>query len=526
MESANKSKCWWGVYAALLLVVLLWLPQLTILSPKISFGDEGIVAQAARRIVQEEIPYRDFFCGITPGSFYWAAGFLAIFGKTFLALRLSVLATFILILLGATLVLRRLNIRGLLGYLMTLSFLAFACGYWFIASHHWVSLACCLFSLALLIQPDEATEKMGRSVILSGVAAALAAFSMQHKGAVWIIAVSIALCVGQPNGNQWARLKKFWFGVLLGSLPLVLFFISTVGMQQLVDQLIVFPLAQYHKIEGHQSIPLVKDLVLTWKTLSTSLPESAVYSDYLKYLIWLAGFLGRVIVHILPALGLFALISLWRRPGVSRGNIALLTAFFVTLYLAALYRIHETTLFFAAPAAVIVIVAAMGSAYSNNSTKGFGYQRVFSVAGAAWIGLFAWISFGYFFMAFFLPTYTVKMPAGLVTSQFQDEAQALQEVDRLMRLNRKEGEPIFCYSYNPIFYFLLDADNPTPFDILVFPMNTQAQLDQAQVLLEKSRCRWIVWDYTSLWLNSFGQYLTKNFELKARFSNVAIMERK
>lgn len=513
-----------GVYAALLLVVLVWLPQLLILTPSTSYGDEGLVAQSARRIAQGQIPYRDFFCMATPGSFYWSAGFLAVFGKTFLALRLSALVTFSLILAGATLLLRRLNVRDLQSYLIVLSFLAFSCGYWFVVSHHWVSLACCLLSLALLIQPGEAIEKMGCSVMLAGVFAALAAFSLQHKGAVWIVAASIALCFGQPDGKLGEKLKKFWFGILLASLPMVLFFVSSGGLRQLIDQLVLFPLRQYHNLPGHQTIPVFKDLFLNWKNVSASLPDGLVVSDYLKYITWNVGFLGRVIVHFLIFPGLWALISLWRHRDMPRRNVALLTAFFVAMYLSTLYRIHETTLFFAAPAAVIVIAVALESAGKIRS-EGRRPNRLFSVAGEAWIGLFTAICFGFFLIFLFVPTYTVKMPAGLVVSQFEEEAKTLQDVNNFMRLNRKEGEPIFCYSYNPIFYFLLDVDNPTPYDILTFPMNTQAQLDEAQALLEKTKCRWIVWDYNSLWTDSFGQYLAKYYKTKLRAGNVAIMER-
>lgn len=49
--------------------------------------DEGIILQGAQRILQGEVLYRDFFSFLTPGSFYFLAFFLKVFGDTFLVAR-------------------------------------------------------------------------------------------------------------------------------------------------------------------------------------------------------------------------------------------------------------------------------------------------------------------------------------------------------------------------------------------------------------------------------------------------------
>lgn len=51
--------------------------------------DEGIVLQGAERILNGQVPYRDFFSFYTPGSFYLLAGLFRVFGDSFAVARIS-----------------------------------------------------------------------------------------------------------------------------------------------------------------------------------------------------------------------------------------------------------------------------------------------------------------------------------------------------------------------------------------------------------------------------------------------------
>ena len=52
--------------------------------------DEGIVLQGATRVLDGQVPYRDFFSFYTPGSFYLLAGLFTIFGNSFMVARSSI----------------------------------------------------------------------------------------------------------------------------------------------------------------------------------------------------------------------------------------------------------------------------------------------------------------------------------------------------------------------------------------------------------------------------------------------------
>src|SRR6266700_4440362 len=55
--------------------------------------DEGILLQGAQRILDGQIPYRDFFSFYTPGSYYFVAALFKAFGDSFVVARLSLALT-------------------------------------------------------------------------------------------------------------------------------------------------------------------------------------------------------------------------------------------------------------------------------------------------------------------------------------------------------------------------------------------------------------------------------------------------
>ena len=65
---------------------LYFLPFMRILLP--GDGDEGLLISGAVRIVHGQVFARDFFEVVGPGTFYWLALFLKLFGVTFVATRI------------------------------------------------------------------------------------------------------------------------------------------------------------------------------------------------------------------------------------------------------------------------------------------------------------------------------------------------------------------------------------------------------------------------------------------------------
>lgn len=505
--------------ALVLLVVWSWLPQFLTINPGISYGDEGVVAQAAKRVVSGQLPFRDFTTMFPPGTAWWYGLFLAILGNTFFALRMGVLVTAVLLMVIACRVLSRLAPGQVPAYLVLLSYLAFFGGpYWFIASHHWVSLVLCLLSLALLL-PDrgEALPSHGR-VFLAGIAATGVALTLQHKGGLWLVAVSVVI-VMQPWRQAKVLLGWFWGGVLALAVPVATFLLVQVGWQPLLDQLLLEPLAGYHQVVGHRGGTIVKDLLVNWKNVSVALPSAGGgFAGWLAYLTWNLGFLGRFLAHLFPALGALGLAWLWRAHALPKWPLLLLTAFFFTNYLATLHRFHETTLVFAAPATVLVLalVVAEGARRRNRF-----FAKVFP---AGWSALFLAIALGFALLELLPGKRAVKLPVGTVYGMFPAEAAELSGLDSFFQQYRRPDDKVLCLSYVPMLYYLLDFDNPTPYEV-ISPISGNKVFNEVQGILEKQRVRWIIRDhvaFSGLW---FGRYLSSNYQVRAQIGKLTIYER-
>jgi hypothetical protein len=506
-----------------LLVVLFWLSGMQILTAGYSYGDEGFVAEAARRIYRGEVPYRDFFNGVTPGSYYYYALLFKMIDPSFFVLRLGVLLNCVMILLGVWWVLRCFGLRTLAPYLMAATYLAYFAGpIWFIASYHWLVLALCLFSLVLLLT-DENDGARYWKIAGAGGFATLAAFTMQHKGGLWLLAATVALFVLRRD-ERWRALLWFWGGILATTVPLVIGFVMVVGWDTLITDLILFPLQQYHKVESHRGA-LLEGLSNAWTTTQSSWLYRDRLVDWVRIFAWHVKYLGSLLVFLLPVLGSAALVSLWRSNVIHRQKFAVLTAFFVASYLGSLHRLADSTLVFAAPAALLVIVVWLHTPPAGGVDLA-SLQRFKRWAVKGWIVLFGTIVVSFSILGLLSQKVTTQTPAGPVDSYLAGEAETMDGVMAFMRDNYRSDDKVFCYPYLAMFYFLLQTDNPTPYDILSYPINTQQQLDHTEQLLEAGKVRWVLWNYNPLDKNSFGKYLMRNYEVKSRFKYVAILERR
>lgn len=508
-----------AVAVLILLIVLSWLPQFLSINPGVSYGDEGIVAQAAKRVVAGQLPFRDFSTMFPPGTAWWYGMFMFVFGVDFFALRLGVLVTAFLVILLAFWGYNRLVPRRPFGAFVLLSFLAFFGGpYWFIASHHWLSLVFCLLSLVLLIPARGGEHPCRVSLLFSGIAAAGVVMILQHKGGLWLVAVTVVLTM-----NPWQQARQlllwFWGGVLVLAVPVLAYFLVKVGWTPLVEQLIMEPLFGYHKVVGHQGGTILKDLLLYWQNASSALPsDEAGFVGWLSYFTWNLGFLGRFLVHFLPLAGLIGLVWLWHVRLLPRFSLLLLTIFWVVNYLATLHRFHETTLVFAAPAAVLILAVVVGKV--DRQLNGF----LGKALPVLWIALFLTIATGFALLESLPGKSSVELPGGIVYSLYKAETEELAQADAFLRTYRQPGDQVLCISYVPMLYFLLDLENPIPYEV-VSPVSEDSVFAEVQDVLDRQRVRWIIRDNVGFAGLTFGRYLSKNYQAKARIGRLILYER-
>lgn len=144
----EKSLREWGVALAIGILSCLYLlafRRVTTLNP-----DEGISLHSAERVLQGQIPHRDFFSLVTPGSYYWTALLFKVFGDSILVARTALVVyggvfSLLLYLLARRVCSRRNAALG--ACLLTVTCLP---GY-FVFEHNWDSTlwACLAFYCAV-----------------------------------------------------------------------------------------------------------------------------------------------------------------------------------------------------------------------------------------------------------------------------------------------------------------------------------------------------------------------------------------
>ena len=503
--------CW----PTLFLVCVSWLPHLRILAHELSFGDEGLVAQSAFRIAQGQIPFKDFFTALVPGSYYFYALLFKLFEPSFLVLRLGVMLVSLLLLLSVWLVLVRFRIVSFLPYLATAAFLAFFGGpAWFIASHHWLSALFCVFSLALLLPATDSAAPSTGSALAAGIASAMATATLQHRGALWIIAVLVTLAL-LPTEQRRRTCLAYIGGVMLLAIPAAGYFLYHAGYDVIFYDLITFPLNQYGNMAGHRGS--------SFKNLSGLLDN--VVSAYtfrhqplglLRVTTWSLGVAGLIVIYLLPLAGCLMLWKLIKTAPYSRYQTGCLTAFFISSYMATLHRLSDTTLIFAASSAIII---AAITAETLQPTRSF-IRNI----QLTWTLFFITIACCYALLTALSPKISIATPAGSIQVLYSGEAETMGGIAAFSSQNIQPSTTFFCYPYSPIFYFLFRGVNPTPFDTLTWPMHTAAQMKQSQELLQKSRCRWLIMD-TEVHDNAgFELFLHDNYVTRRKFKYATIME--
>src|SRR6266851_586157 len=86
-----------GIFFERITPILVFLFSLAYLCAFVRYSslepDEGILLLGGQRILDGQIPYRDFFFFYTPGSFYLLAAMFKVFGDSFVVARMSLAIT-------------------------------------------------------------------------------------------------------------------------------------------------------------------------------------------------------------------------------------------------------------------------------------------------------------------------------------------------------------------------------------------------------------------------------------------------
>jgi hypothetical protein len=477
--------------------------------------DEGTLIYGAERVAEGQVPFRDFFEAMGPGTFYWLALFFKLFGTTWVATRISLLLTCLATILLMFHLSRRLHARfetvsavvlfGTLGPL------------WPAVSHHSDSTVFALLSFAVLLWSLENARPI--LFFATGLLAGITTCFLQTKGC--FLFVSYLLIVWLLfRGESKLRNSALWLvaGYVAVIASVVLLFWTAGALPDLIYANVVWPLTRY----GYaNAVPYGLGAIdFYWqKWTSTFVP---LFSPVLGYSVSAVLFVPFLLVMALP----FLLVAF----GVFKRSLAFTRATVpywgagVALWLSEIHRKDIGHLSFGSPLLLILFFYLCPQLRLRWLVSILQFVTVCALVLAGFNGLFAMSA-----------RTEIDTPRGVVHTFGSDPVLAF--------LNAHAGEEIFAYPSLPTNCFLAAAKNPTRFSLLVYRMHTNAQFREAVRSLDDKKVRYVLWnprpdDPSIKWLNPLGwsrppdneliiePYLRQNYDVIFEHGTVRVLERK
>ncbi len=398
--------------------------------------DEGWVLNAASRILDGEVPYRDFYFLYTPGSIFSVALFFKFLGESILTARMLALLFSIASVSLLYKILERLTSNK---SLVTGSIFLFLLWGPFQINFVWMVMLSISSGLAVIYFILKSNENSNYAC-LAGISAALTLLFKQNFG-VAIILVSVIAFIFNSKLQTKTQILNFIFGYIFVAGSFVIYLLANDSFFVFINQMRL--LLQKTLIEGMLVTPFIYPAEFYKQVLKLifylSPAAISVYSIFLafkhnKKFIFVSIFpLFYYIFSIRPTTDLIHLAPLISISGIS---LAL-------MYFLWNNKLHKKIISFA-----YIILIALGL-----------YIVIFR-------GYYRWdapiLSHNYFY----------KHPR---VNIFVD-AKNKEVLDKIKpELEKSKSGYIFVYHFAPMFYFISDKKNPTFYDDLQPKLLTETE---------------------------------------------------
>lgn len=218
--------------------------------------DEGLVVFGAQRVLEGDIPYRDFWSIYGPGQFYALAGLFSLFGSSVWIEQLWDIAVRAAVVSAAFLWARKLA-AGAYAYLASFAILLLLAGVGF---HGFPIIHALLFGLisGYVILVGDAARQPIATFITAGFFAGLAALFRHDIGFYFLVAEALAL-VCQPVLIPGAGASRDYFarrllllalGALIVVAPVSIWLLMKVPLQDLWISIFYYPATSYPAVRS------------------------------------------------------------------------------------------------------------------------------------------------------------------------------------------------------------------------------------------------------------------------------------
>lgn len=415
--------------------------------------DEGTYSYGALRILNGDLPYRDFIEPAGPGSFYWLALWFRIFGANFTTARMLLLVTGLALVLLTFALSRRLGGKG---YCAAGFVLATSVPMMIMNSPHYDSNALALGAVVLFL--------MGRFEC-AGLCLGMADLCMQGKG-IYILA---ALGVWMLWRREWGRFGKMLAGWAAPLAVTGLWFVVKGGARDALYSTVLWPMTSYG---AANSVPYAHPLPIYGRQWWQILREHGVALGpaLIAVAIWSVPF---VLAAVLPVA---ALAAGWANRMWSREQVPVWAAAFA-LFASEMHRHDLEHLINGSILLLIVFVTTC-------ETSRVKWLRAVPHVIALSLLLYGSVEF----MSAMSPEGVSRGRRGTLRGT------GGEAVLRFLQEHTRPGEAVFVYPYRPVFYFWADVKNPTRYTLLMYGYNTDEQFLEAVAALERQKVRYVLWD--------------------------------
>jgi hypothetical protein len=482
-----------GVCAGILSLTIAY----TALWPRDFVGfDEGLFLYEAKRILDGDVIYRDFFEIITPASLYVMAFLFELFGTDMVTARTAMAVLHGLIAVAMYAICRESKIRRPIAVVAALAHAAVCYPALSIASPHWMGTFVTLLALWIALRHPLTSA---RRSLLFGAALGLLVSVQQQKGAV--LAVGGALVVvadgfllaaaGTAARATIAALLAYAAGALAIVLPLVIALLWFAGFGPVYAALIHFPFVYYPQFHTE----------ITWGYYVSFVPQLYVYPRLIKYLPAAVPLAVPRLVH-----------RWWRGETRELRPLLVLTLLAAFTILSVAYNANYTHLAITAPVWLLVVAETLESAWralERRSPVFRPFGAVVCIALLLILGLRLQQNRDARRELF---RYSHDTAFGRVDAMSVDEMAVVEALRGLLR--DSPSKEMFCLPNCAGLYLLAGGTNPTPYQLLLQNYSAPEHWTRTIEILERRQVPFVVLVRLFIRVRSdpVAQYVAEHYE--------------
>ena len=445
---AKRSLIHFGDLAA---VILLFCFALIIAFPRwraeIDWRDEGLLAYGAVRVVQGDVPHRDFVSVQPPLSYYTTAALFKICGTSLVVLRGFGLTIYLLLPLLLYALARALTTGPVAGFFAAAPACLIGLPYvYFVPLAAWQGTAASITAVLLLVW--SITTRWQLLAILAGVMTAASVLLRHDQGTYTIVSILMLFAILGFCENPWPGKNRqsaalFWvLGIAIILIPMAIVWWTIGAIPETIRQLVEFPFATYRK------------------TSTLPFPRLTAGKSLAERMVALLFYLPPILQAIAVA---FIIYTLWqRRFGFHEGILVFLTVWSALFYLQVLVRSDQTHLLLTLPPLSLLTAFLYSVLHLNLPSKG-PIRPTVSTACATLTVCYLLVV-----RSILVPDVSHSTDMLTVARGGVRVAQA-RVIDSFIKTLQTYVPPngtMLALPYQPMFYFLAERRNPTRWNYL------------------------------------------------------------